>query len=234
MPDIPGPPIPHERPFSSPPRAFTQGVGTLFQFVGVSLFLVMMSVCCLSSLLSKDYAARPDRTRVGWHLPGDKPDAPSYSYARAMTLSVTLGVFYGMGLAGVGLGLQAQRRAAPWLGVVLSGLGTAFWIVQAVFAIRPLGSVVLTILAIALAALFGGLFVLAVGALREMLASPPPVGNEILPADYKVPYSHLHQDPPEVRLARELEQRRQRLAVEQKELEMLEEKLRKKIKGDER
>jgi hypothetical protein len=39
----------------------------------------------------------------------------------------------------------------------------------------------------------------------------------------------MHQDPPEVRLARELEQRRQRLAVQQKELELLEQKLRRKI-----
>src|SRR5258706_9004807 len=89
-----------------PPRAFTQGVGTVFQFAGVTLFLTMMSVCCLSSLLSKDYAARADRTQIGWHFPGDKPDAPSYSYAQAMTVSVALGVFFGLAMAGVGLGLQ--------------------------------------------------------------------------------------------------------------------------------
>ena len=70
---------------------------------------------------------------------------------------------------------------------------------------------------------------LAVGALREMLGNPPPSGHELLPLDYKVPYSHLHADPPEVRLARELEERRQRLAVQQKELEMLEEKIRRKM-----
>jgi hypothetical protein len=58
---------------------------------------------------------------------------------------------------------------------------------------------------------------------------PPPPELEILPADYKVPYSHYHEDPPEVRLARELEQRRQRLAVQQKELELLEEKLKRKL-----
>ena len=57
----------------------------------------------------------------------------------------------------------------------------------------------------------------------------PPPWLEILPADYKVPYSHLHEDPPEVRLARELEQRRERLAVQQKELEMLEGRLKKKL-----
>src|SRR5438874_13200681 len=93
-------------PSPDPPRAFTQGVGTVFQFVGVTQFLLMMSICCLSSLLSKDFAARSERTQIGWHFSGDPPDAPTYSYARAMTLSVTFGVFSGMALAGVGLGLQ--------------------------------------------------------------------------------------------------------------------------------
>src|SRR3981081_2700265 len=95
-------------PSDVPPRAFTQGVGTVFQFTGVTFFLTMMSVCCLSSLLSKDFAADPQRTHIGWHFPGDLPEAPTYSYPRAMTLSVFLGVFFGMALAGIGLGLQAQ------------------------------------------------------------------------------------------------------------------------------
>jgi hypothetical protein len=217
----------------SPPRAFTQGVGTVYQVAGVTLFLVMMSVCCLSSLLSKDYAARAERTQVGWHLPGDRAEAPSYSYARAMTLSVVLGVFFGMAMAGVGLGLQGQRRAAPWVGAIVAGFGTAFWIAQAAFAVHPLRSVVLTVAAVMLAAFFGVMFALAVGAVREMRTNPPAAGHEILPADYKVPYSHMHQDPPEVRLAKELEQRRERLAVQQKELEMLEERLKRKMEGRE-
>jgi hypothetical protein len=73
------------------------------------------------------------------------------------------------------------------------------------------------------------LFGLSVGAVREMSRNPPPAGHEILPGDYKIPYSHYHDDPPEVRLAAELDQRRQRLAVQQKELEMLEEKLKRKL-----
>ena len=218
-------------PGEPPPRAFTQGVGTVFQVAGVTLFVVMMSVCCLSSLLSKDFAARAERTQVGWRLPGDRPESPSYSYARAMTLSVVLGVFFGMAMAGVGLGLQAQRRASPWVGAIVTGFGTAFWIAQAAFAVHPLRSVVLTGAAMLLAAMFAAMFALAVGAVREMRTNPPAAGHEVLPADYKVPYSHMHQDPPEVRLARELEQRRERLAVQQKELEMLEEKLRRKMEG---
>jgi hypothetical protein len=216
---------PPPEPIESPPRAFTQGVGTVFQFSGVMLFLAMMSVCCLSSLLSSDFASRADRMQIGWHFPGDPAAAPTYSYARAMTLSVALGVFFGMAMAGVGLGLQAQRRAAPWVGVVVTGFATLFWIVQMVFAIHPLGSVWMALLALLLAVFFGGMLSLAIGALREMRRTPPPAGDEVLPSDYKLPYSHMHQDPPEVRLAHELQQRRQRLAVQQKELEMMEEKL---------
>ncbi len=226
------PPIsPQTAPLASdpPPRAFTQGVGTVFQFGGVMLFLVMMSVCCLSSLLSKDYASRKDRTQVGWHLRGDKPDEPSYSYARAMTVSVALGVFFGIALAGIGLGLQAQRRASPAMAVLVTVVGTIFWLVQTVFAIQALRSIGLTLLALALAGAFAVMLALAIGALRDMRLRPPPRGHELLPADYKVPYSHMHQDPPEIRLARELEQRRERLAVQQKELEMLEAKLKRKM-----
>src|SRR5258708_4540710 len=117
------PPTPLTPPQQPPPRAFTQGVGTVFQFTGVTLFLVMMSTCCLSSLLGKDTATDPSRTRLGWHLPHDPVDAPTYSYARAMTLSVSLGVFFGMALAGIGLGLQAERGRAPTAAVVCAGAG---------------------------------------------------------------------------------------------------------------
>jgi lysylphosphatidylglycerol synthetase-like protein (DUF2156 family) len=218
----------------SPPRAFTQGVGTVFQFAGVTLFLAMMSVCCISSLLSSEVASRADRMRIGWHFPGDPADAPTYSYARAMTMSVAFGVFFGMAMAGVGLGLQAERKASPWVGVIVTGFATIFWITQMVFAIHPLDSVWLALLALVLAMFFGAMLSLAIGALKEMLRTPPPADQEILPLDYKVPYSHMHQDPPEIRLAQELQQRRERLAVQQKELEMLEKKLKRKFEKEDR
>jgi hypothetical protein len=215
--------------FEPPPRAFTQGVGTVFQFAGVGLFLVMMSTCCLSSLLGKETATDPARTRLGWHLPHDPVDAPTYSYARAMTLSVSLGVFFGMALAGIGLGLQAQRRRAPWAAVLCAAAGTVFWLTQTVFAIHPLRSVLLTLIGLALAGLFGVLLSLAIGAWREMRANPPAEGLEDLPADYQMPHSHLHADSPEARLAKELAERRQRLAVQQKEVEALEARLKRRL-----
>lgn len=213
-----------------PPRAFTQGVGTVYQFVGVILFLVSMFVCCGSSLISKNVAERHDLMAVGWDLP--LPGGPYfYSAQRAITVSVLLAVFFGITLAGLGLGLQAQGRLAPYGALAVTAFATCFWAVQAVFFGDTLRSVAFAAGSAALAMVFGFLAVFAAAALREMRRDPPPPGHEVLPADYKVPYSHLHQDPPEVRLARELEQRRERLAVQQKELEMLEARLRRKLDG---
>jgi len=215
---------------SPPPRAFTQGVGTVYQFVGVILFVTSMLVCCGSSLFSKNVAERRDLMTVGWSipLPGG---AHFYTAQRAITVSVLLAVFFGIALAGIGLGMQAQGRLAPLGAVAVTTFATVFWLLHAVFFASTLGSVPFTAGAGTLAIGFGVLTAFAIAALREMRRNPPPLGHELLPADYKVPYSHLHQDPPEVRLARELDQRRERLAVQQKELEMLEARLRRKLGG---
>src|SRR3954468_21872152 len=106
----PSPPPESSPPTSSPPRAFTQGVGLVFQFVGVLMFLVMFFICCGSSLLSKDWATRSELTHIGWGIPASAsasdtvPTQPTYSAQRALTISVFAGVFFGMALAGVGLG----------------------------------------------------------------------------------------------------------------------------------
>ena len=212
-------PDPARSPSSQPPRAFTQGVGLLFQWVGVTLFLASFFVCCASSLLSRDRATQTDLTRVGWG---------AYTAQRAVTISLVCAVFFGMALAGVGLGLQAQGRRAPWMSVALTGVATLFWLVHAVF-FATVSLWMMMLISVALTVVFAVLLTFAVGARREMRRDPPPPDLEVLPADYRVPYSHYHQDPPEVRLAAELDQRRRRLAVQQKELEMLEEKLKRKL-----
>jgi hypothetical protein len=221
------PPPPPQTP---PPRAFTQGVGTVFQFVGVTLFLASMLVCCGSSLISKNVAERPDLMAIGWNVA--LPAGPFfYSAQRAITVSVLLAVFFGIALAGLGLGLQAQGRRAPYGALAVSALAAAFWAVQALFFAHALHSFTLAAGSAVLAAGFGILTAFAFAALRDMRLNPPPPGHEVLPADYKVPYSHMNQDPPEVRLARDLEQRRERLAVQQKELEMLEARLKRKLES---
>ncbi|MEA2710459.1 MAG: hypothetical protein QOF78_3060 [Phycisphaerales bacterium] len=234
----PSPPTdaPPPAPPPPPPRAFTQGVGQVFQFVGVLLFLVMFFTCCGSSLLSKDWATRSQLTQIGWGTaPPQSPDSPrqpAYSAQRALTICVFAGVCFGMALAGIGLGLQAGSRIAAPGALVVSFLGALFWLVHTIFAASVVHSTLFALIAGGLTCLFAVLLVLAINAFVEMRKNPPPPDHDVLPAGYKIPYSHYHDDPPEVRLAAELAQRRERLAVQQKELEALEEKIRRSLEDE--
>jgi hypothetical protein len=191
----------------------------------MTLFLVAFFICCFSSLLSKETATQTELTRVGWHFGSDEP---VYSAQRAVTIVLLAAVFFGMALAGIGLGLQAQSRRSASMAVALPPFATLFWLAHMIFfaSVRSWGLMLACTLMLLI---FAALSLFAFSAWREMRRVPPPRGLEILPADYKIPYSHYHEDPPEVRLERELEQRRQRLAVQQKELEMLEQKLKQKM-----
>ena len=239
QPDPPANPTPSPAAPPSPLHAFTQGVGTIFQFTGVTLFLVSMVICCGSSLLGKDAAQRRDLTRIGWftYANGSAPGSalgsalPLYSAQRAISISVALGLVLGMALAGLGLGMQATRRSAPLMAVATTAIGAALWLTQAVFFAQILRSPALTILSSVLCIMLIVLAGLAIAAMLELRRSPPPAGYELLPADYKTPYSHLHARPPEERLAAELEERRRRLDIEQKELDALERRLRRKRDG---
>ena len=215
-----------------PPRAFTQGVGTVFQFAGGILFIAMSVACCGSGLLGKETWKRDDLMKVGWHLPGDAADQPSYSAQRATSVALIGGIGLALAVAGLGLGLQATRRSAAVGAVLVSFLGLLFWAIHGLFFVSVMRAWMLVFIASCLVAIYAVFFALAIGAWREMHRNPPPAGHEVLPEGYKVPYSWYHDDPPEVRLERELEQRRERLAVQKKELEMMEEKLRReKEKG---
>jgi hypothetical protein len=207
-----------------PPRAFGQGVGTVYQAVGIVLFLGSIFVCCGSSLMSKATATKTFLTQIGWFI-----DRAWYGAQFAVTITLAFSLLIGMALATIGLGLQAQNRKAPILAVVTTAIATLFWTYH-VFYFVAVHLLLMSVISAVMLLLCAAMFLLAIGAWSEMRRNPTPAGFEILPADYKVPYSHMHQDPPEVRLERELDQRRQRLAVQQKELELLEEKLRRKMK----
>jgi hypothetical protein len=230
---MPDPSPPTDSPTSPPPRAFTQGVGLVFQFVGVLLFLVMFFICCGSSLLSKDWATRSELTHVGWGASAAaETHQVAYSAQRALTISVFAGVFFGMALAGAGLGMQAGSRVAAPGAVVITAIGTIFWLVHTIFAASAARSLTFFLIAGGLTLLFAILLLFAINAFIEMRKNPPPPGHELLPPGYKIPYSHYHDDPPEVRLAAELQQRKERLAVQQKELEALEEKIKRSLEDD--
>jgi len=193
----------------------------------------MSLACCGSGLLGKETWKREDLMKVGWHLPGDAADQPSYSALRATSVSLIGGIGLALAVAGLGLGLQATRRSAASVAVGVSLLGLIFWTVHGVFFVQVMRAWMLAAIAFILLLVFGVFFALAIAAWREMRRDPPPAGHEVLPHGTKIPYSWYHDDPPEVRLERELEQRRERLAVQQKELDMMEEKLRKEKGGKE-
>src|SRR5205809_3712045 len=119
-------------PTPPPPFAFTQGVGTVFQFVGVGLFVISMFICCCTSLLSKDAATHSGLTSIGWHRAIDPPDQPFYSAQRALTITLPASLVFGMALAALGLGLQAANRSTPTMATGVNVLAMSFWIVQLV------------------------------------------------------------------------------------------------------
>src|SRR4051794_4846455 len=154
-------------PNPPPPYAFTQGVGTVFQFVGVGLFLISMFICCCTSLLSKDAATHSGLTSVGWHRAIDPPEQPFYSAQRALTITLPASLVFGMALAALGLGLQAANRTTPMFAVVVNVLAVIFWIVQLVFfaSIRWVG---MSIVCFAMLVVAIGLLILSIGAVREV------------------------------------------------------------------
>jgi signal transduction histidine kinase len=198
----------------------------VMQFVGVTLFLGTMLACCGSALLPKQWTTSAQWGQIGWQLGSNEPLRPRYSVQRAVTFAVTANVFFGVALAGLGLGLQAEYAGAAVGAVAVTALGAVFWIIHSIFAVQHAASLIVQAVAIVQAGAFLGLCGFAVAAWQNMRLHPPPRGH-VLPPDYKVPYSQLHQDPPHIRLEAELEQRRQRLAVQQKELQLLEDRLRK-------
>jgi len=119
-----------------PPRAFTQGVGTVFQFTGGILFIALSLACCGSGLLGRETWKRDDLMKVGWHWPGDAKDQPSYSAQRATSVSLIGGIGLALAVAGLGLGLQATRRSAASGAVVACSVGVMFWALHGVFFAR--------------------------------------------------------------------------------------------------
>ena len=219
MPQMPPPTSP-----TPPPRAFAQGAGLVFQIVGGTIFLLSMFACCGSSLLNKEFATRSELSAIVWH---------GYSAQRALSISLFAVIFFGLASAAAGLGMQADYRGAPIIAMVVAGLATAFGLFHTFFAAAVARSLLFSTIALALTAIFAVLFGLAVSAAWDVKENPPPAGHDVIPPGTKIPYSHYHDDPPEVRLAAELEQRRQRLEVQQKELAALEEKLKNKLDGKE-
>jgi len=210
---------------SSPPRAFAQGVGLLCQTFGVLLFLSSCCVCSLSGAWDQPIIRPPQVVTLGTLL--ERPDA------WAAMLTVFTATLAGLALAAFGLGLQADRRAAP-LGTLVTTLtalillliaAAALWFDDGTWPMRLWNGLLLL--------LFATLTPFAFAARRQFCADPPAADVDIVPPDQKIPYSWYHDDPPDGRLEREIAEKKARLDAEQRELEEMRQELeRKRREGD--
>lgn len=199
----------------------------LLQTVGM---IFLLATCCVCSttfwwnpmppLAEIDVEAQPPSTLAeAWGaMVADK------GKSGLMLTIVSLNVG-GLALAVFGLGLQSDRRRAAWGTVAsvaaLTGTlllaGVWLWTGEATLNARIWHAIALLVTLL--------LWLFVIPALRQVLANPPPADVDVLPPDYKIPYSIYHDDPPEVRKAKEIARRKAQLEAERQELERLEREL---------
>lgn len=225
--DQPAPDRSPAKPGDAPPRAFAQGTGILLQTVGVLMFL---SSCCVFSLTGIWSPVQADPQTIESIRTNTTPEPglrgklrePAAAGYMITALATSAG---GLALAVFGLGLQADRRRAATGAVVASIAVTLLLLIAGALLWTGNAGVVPKAWNLALLAIAGLLVAFTVTALRNVRANPPPPNIDIVPPGTKIPYSWYHDDPPDVRLARELEARRGRLDAERLELEKLEREL---------
>jgi hypothetical protein len=218
--------IDSEAPRPPRPPPYSQGVGTVFQFAGAVVFIVMMFVCCASGLFSRESATRTSLNNVGWGRTFD--DKPVYSAQLATAISVPAGAVAGLGLSAVGLGLQAGNRRAAVMAVALCSLMGIFLLVNTIFFAVTVRSIGLTGLSFFGACIFCTLDALAFAAALELHRFPASDDFDMAFEPLDGPSSQDEAASPDAELQHELAYRRRRLQVQQKELEELERRLKRR------
>jgi len=214
-------------------RAFAQGTGVLLQVVGMFLF---MFHCCVWSLIGL-WEPIQDRSKVIEQISDGASigvtvswlwEHPSEAGQMLMVVAATVG---GLGLAGFGLGMQADKARSATGALVTSGLMLVMLAMAGLGLWRGQGWWLGRIWHGVLIAVNVGVMGFCWAALMQVRQNPPIAGAEVLSKDYKIPYSMYHDDSPEQRLANELAGRRAKLEAEQRELERLERELKDREEG---
>ena len=224
-------PMSNQPPQPTLPRAYSQGVGTVFQFAGAVVFLLLMFVCCISGLFSRESATRTSLNNVGWGRTSD--GKPIYSAQLATAISVPAGAVAGLGLSAVGLGLQAGSRRAGMIAVVICTIMGTFLLVNTIFFAVTVRSIGLTGLSLVGAGLFCALDALAIGAVIELGKNPAPDENDMAFEPLDGPGNAGGEASPDAELQHEVAYRRRRLEVQQAELDALERRLKRRREGRE-
>lgn len=199
-----------------PPRAFAQGVGVVLQGAGMMMFFTTCCICSSSFLW--DPILTPSEALELANTPQSLMQNPARTGVMLTVVTMTMG---GLSLATFGLGLQADRREAALSALITNiamtllflAAGAALWSGDSSWHAR-IGHGLVTLITLALLG-----FTMA--AWRQVRADPPPKNVDIIPPGAKIPYNFYHDDPPEVRLQKELDQRRAQLDHEQQELDQI-------------
>jgi hypothetical protein len=223
MTDAPSP----ESKSLTPPRAFAQGTGLLLQFVGFTLFLSSCCICASTGLWEPvadtgeitEALRTQDHVVVSFSTMFDNPKLLGY------TLTAFFSTVGGLALASFGLGMQTDRKWAAagasvssvTLVLILLAAGVALWLGEGGWVYRGWHFVLLIVMLLAAA--------FSIAAWREVRRQPPPSDIDIVKPGVKIPYNFYHDDPPDVRLAKELANRRAQLEAEQADLERMEQAL---------
>ena len=171
----------------APPRAFAQGTGVLLQTVGVILFLSSCCVCSLTGLWDparspsevlphgQTFVADDQQTRLR-----DLIEHPGKTGFMLTVMGTTIG---GLAMAVFGLGLQSEKPRAAWgaltttvcLTLVLIVAGIGLWVGHASIVVS-LWHFLLVIVTLVLVGF-------CVGAMKQVLANPPPHEFNVLPEE---------------------------------------------------
>lgn len=178
-----------------PVRAFAQGTGILLQVVGVTLFLTTCCVCSSAWVWDPIYTTGEMERQINEENVQPIPTLRTMFKdpgTAGFSLMVAFSTVGGLAMAVFGLGLQADKPKAAiasvvtvglWI-IVLLGSGICLWIGD--------GSIAARIWNFLLFALACVLMCFTVTALKQIRKNPPPLGMDILPADWEPPKRMRH------------------------------------------
>lgn len=208
---------------ASPPRAFTQGVGVLLQGLGVMMALTNCCLCSMAGLWDPNLTSHEARQILADDPqlvadPGSYLRDPVRAAAAITILAATIG---GLGLAALGLGMQADRprpaygalTANALLAAIFLVAGVALWTHDSGLIFRGWHGVLTLLTLLTLPFTFA--------AARVVMRHPPPPVDDTLPPGFDVRDVLAGEKPSRLKIA----QLRARLEIEQRELDRLEQEL---------
>lgn len=162
-------------------RALSRSIGIVFQTAGLVLAI---GGCCLWSVSGSIQPALTDEQRP-------ETLAEWFSQSPPGQVCFAIGIFAsflaGMAFLAVGMGMTAEKRYSGRAAMIASAVFAIVWLGEIVALAVMAKSIIGTVLAVILAGLGAGLFLLAGAAARDLSLHPPPPDLHKAPPDYVDP-----------------------------------------------